>query len=663
MTSTATRFARSATVATLLLASVAIGQDLDPAQPLPEDPRLIRGTLENGLDWAILPNAEPPGRVELWLHVHSGSLNEDDDQRGLAHFLEHVAFGGSTNFPPGTVRPFFEGLGLSFGRDQNAVTGFDRTGYTVSLPENEARMLEAGLTFLSDVASNLLLPEETIEQERAIILEERRASLSPQQRVLYEVIERIAPESEFGQRIPIGTLDVLTTAGRDQIKRYYDTWYVPSNMTLLVVGDVDPQDITPSIEAMFGQREFVPRPEPRDPGVRPTQGLRAIVASDPEETREEVAINFIDLPGESTTTVGQYRDDLVRSLGSSMMNDRLSEGVQDGDLSMLSGNVSTGDFAGSIRWTQATGRSENGRWRDVLTEMGREVRRATQHGFTAQELDDAKRRLIATAERAVAAEPTRPSRGLRGSLVEATARGEPFMSVAQQLELLRELLPTVELGEVNQQFARTFAFENAVFSLQTVTNDRTPSEAELLEAGIAALDVEPEQYRAQARADRLLEREPIAGDVVERATHEATGVTSVWLSNGVRVHIKRMTERQGEVLGSIHVFGGLVNEDASTRGLTDAATTALARPAGGGLTSTQIDDLTTGWKASVRGGSDADGLTIGLSSSPDELERAMQLAHVLLTAPMVETTSAAGADSQVSIMPVIKIPAPVSTKG
>ena len=219
MTSTATRFARSATVATLLLASVAIGQDLDPAQPLPEDPRLIRGTLENGLDWAILPNAEPPGRVELWLHVHSGSLNEDDDQRGLAHFLEHVAFGGSTNFPPGTVRPFFEGLGLSFGRDQNAVPGFDRTGYTVSLPENEARMLEAGLTFLSDVASNLLLPEETIEQERAIILEERRASLSPQQRVLYEVIERIAPESEFGQRIPIGALDVLTTAGRGQIKR------------------------------------------------------------------------------------------------------------------------------------------------------------------------------------------------------------------------------------------------------------------------------------------------------------------------------------------------------------------------------------------------------------------------------------------------------------
>ena len=636
MTTTATRIARSATIATLLLTSVTIGQERDAAQPLAEDPRLIRGTLDNGLAWAILPNAEPPGRVELWLHVHSGSLNEDDDQRGLAHFLEHVAFAGSTSFPPGTVRPFFEGLGLSFGRHQNAVTGFDRTGYTISLPNNEAATLEAGLTFLSDVANNLLLPEEGIEQERAIILEERRASLSPQQRVLYEVIERIAPDSQFGQRIPIGTVEVLTTAGREPIKRYYDTWYVPSNMTLLVVGDVIAEDVTPSIEAMFGQGEFVPRPEPREVGVRPTSGLRAIVASDPEETREEVAINFIDLPGEPTTTVGQYRDDLVQSLGNSMMNDRLSEGVQDGQLSMLSGNVSTGDFVGAIRWTQATGRSENGRWQEVLKELGQEVRRATLHGFTGQELDDAKRRLIANAERAVAAEPTRPSRGLRGSLVDATARGEPFMSVAQQLELLRELLPTVGLDEVNRVFARTFAFENAVFSLQTVADERTPSEAELLEAGVAVLDVEPEPYRAQVRADTLLEQKPIAGEVVERTTHEATGVTSVWLGNGVRVHIKRMTERQGEVLGSIHVFGGLVNEDANTRGLTDAATTALARPAGGGLSSTQIDDLTTGWKASVRGGSDADGLTIGLSSSPDELDRAMQLVHLLLTAPTVE---------------------------
>ncbi len=629
---------------TLVVAAPTIAQGddtaFDPSQKLSEDPRLVRGTLDNGLDYIIVPNAEPPGRVELWLHVHSGSLNEEDNQRGLAHFLEHLAFAGSANFPPGTVRPFFENLGLSFGRHQNAVTGFDRTGYTISLPNTEPKTIEAGLLFLSDVAGNLLLPESGIEQERAIILEERRASLSPQQRVLYELIERIAPESQFGQRIPIGTEEVLTTAGLDPIKAYYDKWYVPSNMTLLIVGDITPDGVLPTITRLFDEGddggEPVPVPTPREVGVQATQGRRAIVASDPEETREEVALNFIDAPGEPTTTVGDYRRDLVRSLAISMMNDRLGEGVQNGELSMLGGSVSTGDFAGAIRWTQATGRSEKGRWKAVLSEMGREVRRATLHGFTQQELDDAKRRLLSSAERAVESEPTRPSRSLQGAVVEAIASGEPYMSVAQQLELLRRLLPGITLAEANEDFQDTFAFDNAIFSLQTAQDENTPSEAELLAAGEKALSATPDAYQSQARAERLLEAQPTAGDIADKTVHEDTGVTSLWLSNGVRVHIKRMTERQGEILGSIHIYGGLVHETADTRGLTDAAATALARPAGGGLSSTQIDDLTTGWKASVRGGSDADGLTIGLSASPGELGNALELAHLLLTDPTVE---------------------------
>lgn len=613
--------------------------DFDPSEKLPEDPRLVRGTLENGLEYVIVPNAEPPERVELWLHVHSGSLNEEDDQRGLAHFLEHLAFAGSTNFPPGTVRPFFENMGMSFGRHQNAVTGFDRTGYTISLPNTDPASIDAGLLFLSDVASNLLLPESGIEQERKIILEERRASLSPQQRVLYDLIERIAPESEFGRRIPIGTEEILTTVGLEPIKAYYDRWYVPSNMTLLIVGDVKAEEVTPRITDLFGGGEFVPAPKPRDVGVTPTEGRRAIVASDPEESREEVGISFIDVPGEPTTTLGDYRRDLVRSLATAMMNDRLREGVRDGELSMLGGSVSSGDFAGAIRWTQATGRSEKGRWQEVLSELGREVRRATLHGFTAEELEDAKARLLSSAERAVLGESTRPSRSLRAAVVDAIASREPYMSVSQQLDLLRELLPSIALEETNDEFASLFAFDSAVFTLQTVRDEQTPTEEQLLAAGIEALDATPEPYTPQARAERLLETPPTPGAIAERTEHEETGVTSLWLSNGVRVHIKRMTERQGTVLGAIQVYGGLVNETPETRGLSDAASTALTRPSGGGLSSSQISDLTTGWQISVGGGSNDDGFQVALRGSPAELPSAMELAHLLLTDPTVEAAA------------------------
>jgi zinc protease len=193
-------------------------------EALPTNPALVTGTLPNGLAYIVRRHNNPEGRVSIWLHVATGSLNETDDTRGLAHYLEHMAFNGSANFPPGAVIPFFQSLGMSFGRDQNAFTSFDQTTYQLTLPGGGRDLLAKGLLYMSDVATRLSLAPAELDAERQIILEEKRARSSAAQRVSDYVYERLAPESTLGRRLPIGTEETLKSLTPQQFREYYGRW-------------------------------------------------------------------------------------------------------------------------------------------------------------------------------------------------------------------------------------------------------------------------------------------------------------------------------------------------------------------------------------------------------------------------------------------------------
>src|SRR5436190_10776203 len=204
----------------LLLTSLAPARAASPPAPpqdekVPIDPALVVGTLPNGLNYIIRQHKNPEGRVSIWLHVHTGSFNETESTRGLAHYLEHMAFNGTANFPPGSVIPFFQSLGLSFGRDQNAFTGFDQTTYQLALPSGSRDVVEKGMLFMSDVAMRLSLTQPLIDAERPVIVEEKRTRASARQRVEEQVYAQLAPESTFGRRLPIGiepTIKSITQA-------------------------------------------------------------------------------------------------------------------------------------------------------------------------------------------------------------------------------------------------------------------------------------------------------------------------------------------------------------------------------------------------------------------------------------------------------------------
>src|SRR3990172_8765771 len=322
-------------------------------EPLPTPPALVRGALENGLTYIIRKHGNPPGRVSIWLHIASGSLNETEATRGLAHYLEHMAFNGSANFPPGSLVPFFQSLGMSFGRDQNAFTSFEQTTYQLTLPDTRPETIDKGLLYLADVAMRLSLIPSEIESERQIILEEKRTRAGARQRVEEYIYERFAPETTFGRRLPIGTDETIKAVTPKDFQEYYSRWYVPSNITLIAVCDCEPALLTGLIQRHFAAGPKVPRPADRGAGVKPQTTTRAIVATDPELIQAELSIVRVEPARAPTTTVEQYRHNLIESIGTWVFNRRMGAELAAGKVSFLNAGASIRQQGRAIRMIEA----------------------------------------------------------------------------------------------------------------------------------------------------------------------------------------------------------------------------------------------------------------------------------------------------------------------
>lgn len=641
---------------TCLLVVVALLTRVALAEPLPSDPAIVTGKLDNGLSYMVRKSALPPGRAVMWVHIHSGSLNETDRQRGIAHYLEHMAFNGSENFPPGSLVPFFQSMGMTFGRDQNAFTSTDQTTYQLSLPKADMETLGKGMTFFADVLGRLSLLPTEIDAERQIIQEERRRGLSGRQRTNDYVMERSYPGSIVGFRSPIGTEATINSVQQQDFKDYVNKWYMASNATLLVVADAEPKDVIKEIEKQFGSLPAKPRPTPQDLGIKVYEKDFAIVTSDPEIRSERVSIGYISPSDPASTTVEQYREDLVQRIAGSAFSDRISDKIAAGVVSYTTIGASSRNDPDTFRETEISVSCQPGKWKQALVEMGTEVQRARLHGFTDREVEDVKKDIISGAERAVETEASTTSQGFVQRMNGAVVSREPILSPKQRLDLLNKLLPTITVEEISKRFAKTFEMKNCLFVAVLPSSTPLPTEQELIDAGRKALDVKPEKDAEVAHATSLMTDKPKAGSVVEGTEHADTKIWSGWLSNNVRVHYRFMDREKNQATIRISLLGGELLETAENRGITSAAQLAWMRPATMHLTSSDIRELMTGKKVSVRGGGGfgggggggrrggggggggggGDSISLTISGSPDELEAGFQLAYLMLTEPKIE---------------------------
>lgn len=625
-------------------------------QPLPADSRIVTGKLDNGVTWLYRQHDNPPGKMALMIHVDAGSLNETDQQRGLAHFMEHMVFNGTENYPPGTLIPYFESIGMEFGGDLNAFTGFDETAYMLFLPTTDPEQVDKALMVLSDYAFRALLLEDEIDKERGVILAETRTGKSAEQRMRDELWPELYKGSRFAERLPIGKEEIVANAPRSEFVDFYRTWYRPENVTLLLVGDAKPDGIAPLIEKWFGKyKPDVPARKAPGPEFKLFTEQRTLVVTDPEMSRCSVGMEKIRPGRPPTTTVEQWRVELVEEIGTWIIDRRYQERVDKGEAGYRNARASVYDFFHDAVLVGASATGEPEDWSRMIDELVAEVNRVQQYGFTNRELELAKKELLADAERAVRTEPTQDARRFLFQMLSAVNDERPILSAQQDLDLYMKLLPTVELAEVNETFKGHFKPGTFAYVIQMPEKEgiSVPPRDDVLATARAAWAHKVDPLEEAASLGELLASPPTPGKVVESTTDADLGITSAWLSNGVRVHHRFVDYKEDTVMVSIALAGGGIEETEANAGITSVATLAVDEPATSRLSSTNIRDILTGknirvgtggGRGGMRGGRGRGGgmspggdtLTISVQGSPKDLETGLQLAYALLTDGKIE---------------------------
>jgi zinc protease len=615
--------------------AAALAQSFNPQESIPFDAAVQHGTLSNGLQFYVRRNARPEKRVLLRLAVKAGSLHETESQQGLAHFLEHMAFNGSAHFKPGELVSYFESTGARLGPHVNAYTSFDETVYMLELPTDKPDIVEKGFQALADFAGGLTIDPEQVEKERGVVIEEWRGRLGAGSRISDKQLPVLYHDSRYAQRLPIGKPDVLRTAPPSELRAFYDAWYRPDRMAVVVVGDIDPKQVDGLIRSHFGSlASRAAALNPPNNAVPLHKELLVNVASDPEVTRSQIEI-IRKRPAESQRTAGDYRRMLVESLFQRMFNERFSDLTMKADARFLGAGAGGGGLSLQVDTFSLRATVADGRIADGLEALEVEARRVREFGFTAAELERARRSMLSSYERAFTERDKSESGGYAREYVSHFLTEEPAPGIEYEYGLALKVLPAVTLEEVTALARRHLADDSrVVLAVSPQKPDLTlPSESELAStlAAAARIAVTPLTDTVVARA--LMDSEPAPSAIESRRTISEIGVTVVRFANGIEAWLKPTDFKNDQVLFTMYAWGGL--SLASPPDYVEAmlADTYVGFSGLAGIKAADLDKLLAGKRASASPFLTMSTHGISGSSAPGELLTALQLLHQNFTAP------------------------------
>ncbi len=613
-----------------LLASPVAGE----ASDLKPDPQALFGSMDNGFRYIIYPNAEPPGKFSVRLHIAAGSLMEDENQRGLAHFLEHMVFNGSKNFTPDELIPRMQRLGIQFGAHANAYTSFDETVYMLDLPNLEEKTVDLTFTVMRDFADGALLTEEEIDNERGVIISEKTSRDSVGYRMMLKQFEYLLPGSHLLQRVPIGSEEVIKTAERERFIDFYNRYYTPERMTFVVVGDLDPKEMEKRV-----RETFISMQNPENPGANPPKdippsghGLRAEVFSDEEIPSDDITLYslraYTPKPDTSEHRIGRF----PLAIANRILNRRFSILAKKEGSPILGGSAGRDVLFNMIEQGGIEVTPVEAKWEEAVPVLEQELRRAVTFGFTPAELEEAKANLINQAEEAVKRKATRRSPGIAMSFVEAIGSKKVFTTPETNLELVKKALADITSEDCQKAFNEFWDTED--LSLVLTTSKPGDDKA----AKLKALFLESRKTEVTApTGDALV---PFAytdfgpaGEVVEKSEIEELGATQLLLSNNLRVTLKQTDFQKNSISLNARFGAGQLTQPADCPGLDRFASVIFQA---GGLGKHSADDLErilAGRNVSVGLSIDEASFNLAGRTTPEDLELQLQLVCASLTDP------------------------------
>jgi zinc protease len=595
---------------TVLTAQTAAPPAPDLQQPIPFDATVRTGTLPNGVTFFIRQNPRPEKRLALRLAVRAGSLFEADDQQGLAHLIEHMAFNGSAHFAPGELVSYFESIGARLGPHVNAYTSFDETVYMLDLPTDSKEVVAKGLTAMADFGGGLTLDAEQIDKERGVVIEEWRGRLGASSRVRDRQIPVLFYKSRYAERVPIGKPEVLRSAPPARLRAFYDTWYRPELMAIVAVGDVPAQELEAGIRSAFGPlKARAPLAPPPDDNVPLYRETRVNVTSDTEITSS--SIQFLRRRvKDGERLVGDYRRDLVENLFTHMLNERFTEIARKPDAKFLSAGAGGDSLSPTVDAFGLSARVVDGGLAAGLGALQVEARRVQEHGFTASELERAKRWMASFYERAYNERDKNESASFAGEYLNHFLNGEPSPGIEYEFRLVQQLLPAISLDDVTQLARARLSGDDQVVLAVMPKKDgvAVPSESDLQ----AAL--------AQGEGSTL-------------AALSDLGVTVVTFANGVEAWLKPTDFKNDQVLFTMYSPGGESLASCEDSLQARLATRYVGLSGLRDIKAIDLDKLLAGKLASATPFISLSTHGIQGSAAPAELETALQLAYLNFTAP------------------------------
>jgi zinc protease len=624
-------------IAAALTSASAAAQQAAPSPQtvIPFDSAVRTGKLANGLTFYVRHNARPEKRVSLRLVVKAGSLYEQDDQQGLAHLIEHMAFNGSAHFKPGELVSYFESTGARLGPHVNAYTSFDETVYMLDLPTDNADIVTHGLTALADFAGGLTLDPTEVEKEKGVVIEEWRSGLGAGSRLRDKQVPVLYAGSRYAERLPIGKPEVIRAAPVSRLRAFYDTWYRPERIAVIASGDVGAASMEQQIRDIFGPlTDRAPAaPEP-DHAVPIQQQLQASVATDPEVGSSSVQI--IDKrPHEREDRIEDYRRTVLVGLVSRMINARLGELSRNPDAAFLGAGGGNGALGPTVDTFSIGATVPDGRIHDGLNAVAREATRIREFGFNQSELDRAKQSLVAFYERAYSERDKTESGSYAGEYIRNFLEGEPSPGIEYEYRLVQQLMSGITIDEVSTM-AKTLLSDDSRI-VMAVSPDKSgiaiPTAADL-RATLLDADKAPVTAWSDTAASRpLMAEEPSPAAVTSRGEIPDLGVTKVRFANGVEAWLKPTDFKNDQIVFSFAAPGGTsLAGEANYENATMADTYVML---GGiaGLSSTDLQKLLAGKIANARPFISLSTQGVSGSATPADLETALQLLHQEITAP------------------------------